>query len=106
MSNSPPTSVELWSAAKVIGRECANVNKDFFTCKRDKGANPSACEAQSTLSSLCALKVVESSQKQFPNEFKAFQECLDKNDFRYNDCRETEKKFLNAWNKKNGAPER
>jgi hypothetical protein len=101
--STPPTSVELWTVAKVIGRECAAVNKAFFNCKKTKGADPSACEAESALSSLCAIKTVSTSKKEFPNEFKAFAECLDYNDFRYNDCRETEKNFLDCWNKKNGA---
>ena len=30
-------SIELWAAAKIIGRECATVNKTFFVCKKDKG---------------------------------------------------------------------
>lgn len=101
--SSPPTSVELWTVAKVIGRECAAVNKAFFTCKKNKGAEPAACEAESALSSLCALKAVNTSKEQFPEEFKAFAECLDYNDFRYNDCRKTEAAFLDCWNKKNGA---
>lgn len=104
MSNSSaPTSIELWAAAKVVGRECAAINKAFFVCKKEKGANPDACEAQATLSSICANRVVDISTELFPTEFKNFQSCLDKNDFRYNDCRKTEKAFLDGWNKKNGA---
>ena len=40
---STPTSLELWTISKILGRECATVNKDFFICKRDLGDKPSAC---------------------------------------------------------------
>ncbi len=103
MSAAIPTSVELWAAAKVIGRECSAINKEFFICKKEKGANPDACAAQAALSSTCANKVVNILREEFPVEFKNFQTCLDKNDFRYNDCRNTEKAFLERWNAKNGA---
>jgi hypothetical protein len=36
------------------------------------------------------------------NEFKAHQKCLDFNDYRYFDCRDTEKNLLDAFNKKMG----
>ena len=101
--SSPPSSIELWTVAKVIGRECSSVNKAFYTCKKSHGEDPNACEAQSALSSLCAIKVVNESKDKFPQEFKKFAECLDYNDFRYNDCRESEKAFLSCWNNKNGS---
>jgi hypothetical protein len=35
-------------------------------------------------------------------EYKAHQKCLDFNDYRYFDCRDTEKKLLDAFNQKMG----
>jgi hypothetical protein len=31
-------SIELWAAAKIIGRECASINKAYFMCKKEKGS--------------------------------------------------------------------
>ena len=99
---SAPTSIELWASSKIIGRECATVNKDYFVCKKGS-QNPADCETQSTLASLCAIKVVDSVKVQFPTEFQAFAKCLNYNDFRYNDCRKEERALLDCINKKNGA---
>ncbi len=97
-----PTSIELWTSSKIIGRECAKVNKEFFVCKKNS-ANPADCESASTLASLCAIKVVDSIKADFPTEFNAFAKCLNYNDFRYNDCRKEERSLLDCVNKKNGA---
>lgn len=99
---SGPTSLELWTVSKIIGRECATVNKDFMVCKK-ASSNPTDCEAQSVLASLCAIKTVDSVKASFPDEFSAFAKCLNMNDFRYNDCRTTERALLDCVNKKNGA---
>jgi hypothetical protein len=99
---SAPSSLELWAASKIIGRECAKVNKEFFQCKKGS-EKPADCEANSVLVSLCATKVVDSVKADFPQEFSAFSKCLNFNDFRYNDCRDTEKALLDCVNKKNGA---
>ena len=56
-NTNPPTSIELWAASKIIGRECSTINKDFFLCKKNKGDDPLACEPQSVLASLCAIKM-------------------------------------------------
>lgn len=29
-------SVELWAASKIVGRECSQVNLDYFRCKESK----------------------------------------------------------------------
>jgi len=89
---------ELWAASKFIGRECATVNKDFFLCKKNAGDAPSACEASSVLASLCANKTIESLKTNFGTEYVAFQKCLDKNDYRFADCRSTEAALNEAWN--------
>ena len=51
--SSTPTSLELWTVSKILGRECATVNKDFFVCKRDMGDKPSHCAAQADLVMNC-----------------------------------------------------
>lgn len=58
---STPTSLELWTASKVIGRECASVNKDFFLCKRERGDKPSECAAQAELVTACTHQMYDSS---------------------------------------------
>jgi len=40
MSAGIPTSLELWAAAKVIGRECSAINREFFICKKERGGAP------------------------------------------------------------------
>jgi hypothetical protein len=50
---STPTSVELWTASKIVGRECATVGKEFFICKRDNGDKPSECAAEAALVMSC-----------------------------------------------------
>ena len=32
-------SLDLFTSAKVIGRECATINKDFLLCKKELGNN-------------------------------------------------------------------
>jgi hypothetical protein len=100
----PLKSMELWAASKIIGRECSTVNKEFFVCKKNSSDphNPSDCEAQSALASLCAVKVIDELKKDYNTEFAAFQSCLDNNDYRYADCRKTERALLHCWNKRNG----
>ena len=39
---------------------------------------------------------------EYPTEFAAFQKCLDYNDYRFNDCRKTERALLDSWNAKMG----
>lgn len=47
-------SIELWSAAKIIGRECATVNKEYLLCKKYEGKNPTPCLEKSKLVTACA----------------------------------------------------
>jgi len=96
------TGAELYAASKFIGRECATINKDFFLCKKNAGADPAACESQSVLASLCANKVVDGLKADFAPEFTAFASCLDKNDYRFADCRKTQEALVSGWNAKYG----
>lgn len=43
MASTPLTSLQLWASAKIVGRECATVSKDYFLCKKEKGNNPAEC---------------------------------------------------------------
>ena len=52
-----PTSIELWSAGKFIGRECATINKAFLKCKMEKGEHPGVCIQQGDLVRLCTKNV-------------------------------------------------
>jgi hypothetical protein len=48
-------SIELWAAAKIIGRECATVNKEFLLCKKYDGFNrPLACLSKGEAATACA----------------------------------------------------
>ena len=51
MASTPHTSLQLWAAAKIVGRECATVSKEYFLCKKEKGENPAEClkEAQEAM---------------------------------------------------------
>ena len=57
MADQMVTSLELWASSKIIGRECATINKDFFVCKKFNGANPAECEKQADLATSCAANV-------------------------------------------------
>jgi len=98
----PPSSLALWAASKIIGRECATINKEFFLCKKERGENPTSCEAESVRVSLCTMQQITALNESFPKEFTAFQVCLDKNDYRMNDCRKAEKALLDCYNNKHG----
>jgi hypothetical protein len=39
-------SVELWAASKIVGRECSQVNLDYFKCKESKVGNSQRCFAE------------------------------------------------------------
>ena len=51
------TSLELWGASKIIGRECSTINKDYFVCKQEKGGNPELCFANAIQAINCAQNV-------------------------------------------------
>jgi hypothetical protein len=40
--------------------------------------------------------------EKYPLEYSAFQKCLDTNDFRFKECRSTERALLDCWNKEKG----
>jgi hypothetical protein len=42
-----------WAASKIIGRECAAENKQFFQCKLDRGDHPAACLDQGNQVTRC-----------------------------------------------------
>ena len=52
-----PSSMELWAAGKVIGRECAAINKSFMKCKMEKGEHPGLCIDQGDLVRVCTKNV-------------------------------------------------
>jgi hypothetical protein len=39
-------SSELYTAAKIVARECSEANLAFYECKKELGANPKVCKAQ------------------------------------------------------------
>eukprot|EP00600_Ochromonadales_sp_CCMP1393_P006230 CAMPEP_0174960222 /NCGR_PEP_ID=MMETSP0004_2-20121128/3593_1 /TAXON_ID=420556 /ORGANISM="Ochromonas sp., Strain CCMP1393" /LENGTH=101 /DNA_ID=CAMNT_0016208589 /DNA_START=101 /DNA_END=406 /DNA_ORIENTATION=- len=94
-------SLELWASAKIIGRECATVNKEFLLCKKYEGStSPTACLEKGDLSTACATGIVNHVKSKFPEEFKAFVKCLDKNDYRHSDCKKQEQALHDCWNNK------
>ncbi|RYH24038.1 hypothetical protein EON65_17130 [archaeon] len=49
-------SIELWAAAKFVGRECATVNRNYLVCKK-ANSDPFACVDQEKLATSCAANV-------------------------------------------------
>mmetsp|Transcript_16974 Transcript_16974/g.37761 ORF Transcript_16974/g.37761 Transcript_16974/m.37761 type:complete len:104 (+) Transcript_16974:51-362(+) len=95
-------SIELWAAAKIIGRECATVNKEFLLCKKYEGYNaPFACLQKGEVATSCATQIVLNVQSKFPGEFSSLVKCLDHNDYRHADCKKQEKALHDCWNKQN-----
>ena len=54
---SVPTSLELWASSKIVGRECALANKNFFLCKKSSGPEPQKCEAEGATVTSCTTKM-------------------------------------------------
>ena len=50
-------SVELWAAAKIVGRECATVNKEYLLCKKYEGTAPNTCMQKSEIVTACTAQV-------------------------------------------------
>ena len=96
------SSMEIWAASKFIGRECASLNKAFYICKRDRGEEPKQCAAEGQQVLKCGNNVISTLYAKHAGPFKAFQECLDYNDYRFSDCRDTERALLDSWNNANG----
>ena len=93
-----PTSIELMAASKFLGRECAHVNQAYVKCKAEGGLDPTVCADMIPVVQSCTQNVISIMNKNFSKEFLAFQKCLDKNDYRFSDCRNTEKDLIDAWN--------
>eukprot|EP01039_Chlorochromonas_danica_P003608 gene3609-3951_t len=91
-------SVDLWAAAKFIGRECATINKDFVLCKKEHDQNPLPCLAQGDLVASCAGEVVNVLKTKYSQPFETFGKCLNYNDYRFDDCRKEEDALRKAWN--------
>ena len=110
----PSSSMELMAASKIIGRECATLNKQFIQCKVDRGEHPALCLEEGKRASKCGAEMysrlishyflltlfyrVKDLNASFPVEYKQFQSCLDLNDYRFQDCRSEEAAFLSSWN--------
>lgn len=96
-----PTSIELMAASKFIGRECSVVNAHYIACKANKthdGQDPTVCAKHISKVQTCTQKVVAVMNSNFTKDYVDFQTCLDKNDYRFSDCRKTEKSLIDAWN--------
>jgi len=95
------TSLQLWASSKIIGRQCSTENKDYFLCKKDNW-DPRGCIDKADKATACTESIVNTLNASFPNEFAAFQKCLDYNDYRISDCKKTERALLDCWNTKMG----
>jgi hypothetical protein len=95
------SSIDLWTSAKFIGRECATVNKDYLLCKQQANDDPRPCLEQSALVTACTVKVVSELKSTYPKEFSALAKCLDYNDYRYVDCQKESQALRDCWNKDN-----
>ena len=49
--------IDLHAASKIIGRECATLNREYFTCKFDNGRNPDYCLKQAEAVMRCTEDV-------------------------------------------------
>ena len=49
--------LDLFSASKIMGRECASVNKAYFACKYEKGKNPELCLKEAEAVMRCSESV-------------------------------------------------
>jgi hypothetical protein len=47
------TSSELVAASKIIGYECATINREYLECKKNKGNNPAECKTQADFVTTC-----------------------------------------------------
>ena len=93
-----PTSIELMAASKFLGRECAHVNQAYVKCKVNGGQNPTTCADMIPVVQSCTENIISIMNKNFRKEYLAFQNCLDKNDYRFSDCRKAEKDLIDTWN--------
>lgn len=98
----PPKSMELWAASKIIGRECASESRAYIECRVANGTNPVLCATPGDGIINCTMNVLKTVKTKFPEKFESFQKCLDQNDYRFEECRPTEKAFLDSWNQLNG----
>lgn len=57
MASTAHTSLQLWAAAKIVGRECATVSKEYFLCKKEKGENPAECLKEAQAAMKCTSNV-------------------------------------------------
>eukprot|EP01033_Poteriospumella_lacustris_P007659 gene7659-gene8396 len=92
------SSVDLWTAAKFIGRECATVNKEFILCKHEANGDPRPCLEKGALVTSCTSNVITNLKTTYPTEFAALAKCLDYNDFRYVDCQKESQALRDCWN--------
>jgi hypothetical protein len=93
-----PTSSQLWTGAKFIGRECAEVNKQFLECKMTKGEHPGLSIKEGDLVRLCTKNVLANVMQACGAEFTAHEICSDANDYRVEGCLPTELALINCWN--------
>ena len=74
----------------------------YHVCMILTGENPKQCEKEADAATSCAAGIVSTLKLKFPGEYKAFQTCLDANDYRYADCRKSERALLDCWNVHSG----
>ncbi|CAM9138101.1 unnamed protein product [Heterosigma akashiwo] len=86
-STTAPTSDILWAASKLIGSECAVENKKFYECKL-KDKNPAACVGEGAIVQSCVFSLLKKVDSKCPEQFKAFNACLDRKSGAFGDCKD------------------
>eukprot|EP00638_Chattonella_subsalsa_P001498 CAMPEP_0117745854 /NCGR_PEP_ID=MMETSP0947-20121206/7611_1 /TAXON_ID=44440 /ORGANISM="Chattonella subsalsa, Strain CCMP2191" /LENGTH=100 /DNA_ID=CAMNT_0005563091 /DNA_START=80 /DNA_END=382 /DNA_ORIENTATION=- len=86
-SATAPTSDVVWAASKLIGSECALENKEYYQCK-SKDRNPAACTKEGAGVTSCVLNLLKKIDSKCPEQFQAFNHCLDMKSGEFNRCRE------------------
>lgn len=84
MADAPSTdSSALWGAAKLIGRECSTVNKNFYKCKKSD-RDPAACLEHGAAATECGLNVLRTLNASCAAPFAAYRKCLDSSVYNLN----------------------
>jgi NADH dehydrogenase (ubiquinone) 1 alpha subcomplex subunit 8 len=79
---------EYYAMAKYLAVRCHKYQDAFLRCKA-KYDHPSDCSTEGTALLKCTSEVYKQLQKEAPDQFKAYADCLDYQGLRITRCRDT-----------------